>query len=203
MFRNNLRMLARIYWTDKAGNHSYIPLYERHLRSLRHRRVKLLEIGIGGYDIPTWGGASLRMWRDYFRRGEIHGVDIYYKVIDEPRIHVHQGHQADMEFLHGLGRDCGPFDVIIDDGSHIANDIRVSFEVLFKYLNPGGWYVVEDMGTAYDAAFGGGPPGHPGTSAALVKQLVDDVNQASIANGTSSQVAELHVYEQIAFIQRP
>ena len=202
MFRHSLRMLALIYWTDKGGSHSYIPLYEQHLRPLRRKPITLLEIGIGGYDQPTWGGASLRMWRDYFRRGEIHGVDVYRKVIDEPRIHVHKGNQTNTEFLHGLGSDCGPFDVIIDDGSHVARDIRTSFEVLFNYLRPGGWYVVEDMGTAYDPAFGGGPPGYPGTSAALVKELVDEVNRVSIASGASANVASLHIYEQIAFIQR-
>src|SRR3712207_9439246 len=37
----------------------------------------LFEIGIGGYDDPNWGGASLRVWRDFFQRGDIHGLDFY------------------------------------------------------------------------------------------------------------------------------
>lgn len=201
-FRRSLTWLARIYWTDKGGNHSYIPLYERHLHPLRHRAITVLEIGIGGYQSLTWGGASLRMWRDYFRRGEIHGVDINRKAIDEPRIHVHCGSQADVAFLRSLAAEHGPFDVIIDDGSHVASHIRTSFTTLFDHVRPGGWYVIEDMGTAYDSNHEGGPPGHPGTSVALVKDLVDEVNRGLQGQHAPARVSALHVYEEIAFIRK-
>jgi hypothetical protein len=196
--RGNLRALARVYWSDKAGAHRYTEHYERHLRHLRRRPVRLLEIGVGGYERPTWGGASLRMWRDYFPLGEIHGVDINEKEIDEARIRIHRGDQSDAEFMRRLGREHGPFDVIVDDGSHINAHVRASFAALFDdFLRRGGIYVIEDMATAYDARFGGGPPGHPGTSVAMVKSLVDDVNVEPRA------VAAVHVYEQIAFIEKP
>jgi hypothetical protein len=52
------------------------------------------------------------------------------------------------------------------------------------------------MATAYDPQYGGGPVGHPGTSVELVKSLVDDVNVEP------RPVAALHVYEQIAFIEK-
>lgn len=201
-FRSSLTWLAHVYWTDKGGNHSYIPLYERHLRPLRHRQVTILEIGIGGYQSLTWGGASLRMWRDYFRHGEIHGLDINRKAIHEPRIHVHCGSQADVEFLRSLAAEHGPFDVIIDDGSHVASHIRTSFTALFEHVRAGGWYVIEDMGTAYDPKHGGGPPGHPGTSVALVKDLVDEVNRGVQEQIVRAVVSELHVYEEIAFIRK-
>jgi hypothetical protein len=196
--RGDLRALAWVYWSDKAGNHRYVDHYDRHLRHLRRRPVRVLEIGVGGYESRTWGGASLRMWRDYFPRGEIHGVDINDKEIDEPRIWVHRGDQSDAEFMRRLGREHGPFDVIVDDGSHVNAHVRASFAALFSdHLQPGGFYVIEDMATAYDARFGGGPPGHPGTSVDLVKGLIDDVN------AQPSVIAALHVYEQIAFIGKP
>ena len=69
-FRCSMTALATIYWSDKAGRHKYTSHYERHLRHLRRRPIRLLEMGIGGYDSPTWGGASLRTWRDYFPRGK-------------------------------------------------------------------------------------------------------------------------------------
>jgi hypothetical protein len=194
--RRSLVGLAYVYWSDKAG-HGYTKLYERHLRHLRRRPVKLLEIGIGGYDSPTWGGSSLRTWRDYFFRGEIHGLDIYEKRIDESRIQAHRGDQSDDAFMRRLGAAHGPFDVIIDDGSHVNAHIRASFAALFEdHLRPGGVYVIEDLATAYDPEYGGGPPSHPGTSTELIKSLVDDVNLAP------DRVAALHVYEQIAFIER-
>jgi hypothetical protein len=201
-FRRKLTILGRIYWTDKAYLHRYTQHYQRHLSDLRRRPVRVLEIGIGGVGIggghsSTWGGASLRMWRDYFPRGEIHGLDIAEKRIDEERIHVHRGDQSDEEFMRRLGRNHGPFDVIIDDGSHVNAHVRASFDALFRdHLRPGGFYVIEDMKTAYDPSYGGGPPGSPGTSTELVKSLIDAVNVEP------RPVASVHVYEQIAFIQR-
>jgi hypothetical protein len=195
--RRDLTTLARVYWSDKAGAHSYTRHYQAHLGHLRRQPIRLLEIGVGGYESPTWGGASLRMWRDYFPRGEIHGLDIHEKRINEPRIHVHQGDQSDEALLRGLARAHGPFDVIIDDGSHVNAHVRASFDALFgDYLKPGGFYVVEDLATAYAPDFGGGPVGHPGTSVELVKRLIDEVNVAP------RNVAAVHVYEQLAFIQK-
>jgi hypothetical protein len=193
----NLTGLARVYWSDKAGEHHYTPHYQRHLGHLRSRPIRLLEIGIGGYDSVTSGGGSLRMWRDYFLRGEIHGLDIFEKRIDEPRIHTHRGDQSDVAFMTQLAREHGPFDVIIDDGSHVNAHVRASFTALFHdHLRPCGIYVIEDMATAYDPTLGGGPPGHPETSVELVKSLVDDVML------NPQLVASVHVYEQIAFIEK-
>lgn len=201
--RSNLAALARVYDTDKGRGHSYTRSYQRHLAPLRRRPIRLLEIGIGGYESPTWGGASLRMWREYFPHGRIHGLDIERKLINEPRIHVHQGDQSDQTFLNDLAKRHGPFDVIIDDGSHVNAHIHASFEALFvDHLNPGGFYIIEDMSTAYLAEYGGGPPGHPGTSTQLVAHLVDDVNRRHWAGQFATPVQSLHVYEKIAFIQR-
>jgi hypothetical protein len=196
-FRRSLTALAVVYWSDKAGAHRYTRYYERHLQHLRRRPIMLLEIGVGGYDSPTWGGASLRMWRDYFFRGEIHGVDIFEKRIVEPRIHVHRGDQSDERFMNGLGAQFGPFDVIVDDGSHHNAHVRASFAALFvDHLRAHGFYVIEDMATAYDRDFGGGPPGHAGTSIELVKGLIDALNVEP------RRVAAVHAYEQIAFIEK-
>ena len=195
-FRRNLMWLAVIYWSDKAGEHGYTEAYQRHFRSLRRRPLTLLEIGIGGYDSPSWGGSSLRVWRDYFRRGQVHGLDIHRKDISGTRLTAHQGDQSDGAWMERFGAAHGPFDIVIDDGSHVNAHIRTSFAALFAdHLKPGGWYVIEDMATAYDPAFGGGAPGTAGTSTELVKHMIDDINVAH-------SVIELHVYEQVAFIRK-
>jgi hypothetical protein len=195
-FRRNLTALGRVYWTDKTYLHCYTHHYQQHLQDFRGRSIRLLEIGIGG-DSPTWGGASLRMWRDYFPLGEIHGLDINDKQIDEPRIFIHRGDQSDEDFMRSLGREHGPFDVIIDDGSHVNAHIQSSFAALFRdYLRPNGIYAIEDMATAYNPTFGGGPPGSLGTSVELVKSMIDAVNLEP------GLVAAVHAYEQIAFIQK-
>ena len=195
MCRRSITALAFVYWSDKAGAHRYTAHYQMHLRRLRRRPVRLLEIGIGGYESPTRGGASLRMWRDYFRRGEIHGVDIYEKRIDEPRIHTHRGDQSDPQFMRELAHRYGPFDVIIDDGSHISSHIVNSFQALFEeFLKPGGYYVIEDLDCAYSPGYS--EPGSADTAVALIKHLIDTVNL------DPSLVSAVHVYQHIAFIQR-
>ena len=37
------------------------------------------------------------------------------------------------------------FDIIIDDASHNLKDILITLPILFKKLNPGGYYVIEDI----------------------------------------------------------
>ena len=67
--------------TDKAS-HGYLTVYADLFESIRNDAVRLLEIGVGGYEVqddPAVGGASLRMWRDYFPNGEIVGLDILDK----------------------------------------------------------------------------------------------------------------------------
>jgi hypothetical protein len=201
-FRRNLTALSNVYWSDKARDHGYTVHYQRHLAHLRRRPIKVLEIGIGGYDLLTWGGASLRMWRHYFTRGQIHGIDIFKKDIDLPRMHAHQGDQSDPEYLDRFGREHGPFDVIIDDGSHINEHVCISFRALFgPYLNSGGIYAIEDLATAYQAEYGGGKPGTPHTSVELVKDLVDDIHRA-YWGGSGLPIAEIHVYEQLVIIRK-
>jgi len=35
-------------------------------------------------------------------------------------------------------------DLVIDDASHMYHPTRISFETVFPFLRPGGWYVIED-----------------------------------------------------------
>jgi hypothetical protein len=39
----------------------------------------------------------------------------------------------------------GPFDLIVDDGSHRVRDQQVTAETLLPYLAPGGLYIIEDV----------------------------------------------------------
>ncbi len=196
---SRLDLLAQMYGTDKGAN-QYLPLYKRHLGTLRKKPIALLEIGV-------LGGASLRMWRAHFRRGEIVGIDIEPKVIEGPRIHTCQGSQDDPEFLASVIGEFGPFDIVIDDGSHIGRHMITSFENLFPTVKTDGWYVVEDIGTAYWPDYEGGPPGTPGTAVAMVKGLMDAVNSQDVREGFdelpwAGQVKEMHIYPAIVFIQK-
>lgn len=145
----DLSALAKIYNTDKSG-HSYPPIYEQWFAPLRMKPIRLLEIGVGGYARVHIGGESLRMWKKYFPNGKITGIDIYDKsAYEKERIRIYQGDQSDKHFLHEVSQKEGPFDIIIDDGSHQQSHIITSFESLFPLMSPGGIYVIEDTQTSY------------------------------------------------------
>ena len=70
-----LDAIGILHGTDKATqhpvvkpSHGYTVYYEWAFHPLRDRDIKLLEIGVGG-------GESIRMWLDYFSRGQIYGLD--------------------------------------------------------------------------------------------------------------------------------
>lgn len=91
-----------------------------------------------------------------FSKGRIIGIDLYDKsLLQEKRIRIFQGDQADPPFLKILSEREGPFDIIIDDGSHVQSHIITSFETFFPLMNPGGIYVIEDTQTSYWPKFEG------------------------------------------------
>ncbi len=211
-----LSRLALRHGTDKWGIHDYTPHYHRRLAHMRDRPIRLLEIGVGGFGARDVGGESLRMWRDYFPEALIVGVDVVEKSLDlGERIVLRRGSQSDPHFLAELRAELGPFDVIIDDGSHRPADIRVSFEHLFEALSPGGLYVIEDLQTSYWSGFGGDPAGGHGTTVAFVASLLDDLHHAEIeaecsATGATGietgpfarQIARVECLHNLAFIER-
>jgi hypothetical protein len=174
-----LDLLAALCGTDKFGQHFYTRVYEPLVKPLRHARVSLLELGVGGYS-AVLGGESLLMWASYFRRGRIYGIDVFDKTaLSRGRIEVRQCSQVDRDQLTALAREAGPFDLIIDDGSHVNAHQIESFRILWPFVRDGGIYVVEDVQTSYWPAYGGaalGAPGHHGSCMAYFKRLVDSVN---------------------------
>jgi len=173
---NELNRLALIYGTDKWGQHWYTQHYERYLKPLRSRRLNVLEIGVGGYDVPFEGARSLRMWKAYFPKSRIVGIDIHDKSgLRERRIDIRQCDQTDGRALKKLSEEYGGFDIIIDDGSHINQHVITTFEVLFPLLRPNGIYAIEDTQTACWPTWGGGVH-NPASSVAYFKRLVDGLN---------------------------
>lgn len=152
----NLTTLAQFYNCDKWGAHFYTPHYENHFRSFKKKNIILLEIGIGGYSNSNTGGASLKMWKHFFKKGSIYGIDIYDKSsLEENRIKTFKGSQIDKVFLEEVIENIGKPDLIIDDGSHINDHIIESFRILFPNLRSGGIYVIEDIQTSYWPEYGG------------------------------------------------
>ncbi len=178
-FGAELDLLAALYGTDKFGEHDYTPVYGELMRGSRRKAVRLLEVGVGGYE-GALGGESLRMWASYFRRGRITGIDLYDKTaLSGGRVAVYQCSQVDAPKLTSLAKELGPFDFILDDGSHLNAHQIETFGILWPHLKDGGIYIVEDVQTSYWPSYGGGPLGTPGYEKSCMrwfKDIVDSVN---------------------------
>jgi hypothetical protein len=149
----------------------YIPVYESALGKFRHVPVRFLEIGVDR-------GGSLAAWTRYFGpEATIVGIDINPGCVrfDDPanRRHVRIGGQQDPGFLDSVVKEFGPFDVILDDGSHRPAHMNASFRHLFdRGLVPGGLYMAEDLHTNYWHGFRDAPV----SFVDLAKGLVDEIH---------------------------
>jgi hypothetical protein len=138
------RLLSK--WTQ------YFDTYTRELTRFRQRPVSFLEIGV-------FRGGSIPMWKAFFPEGSrLTFIDIDPDCARhaEPGTTVEIGNQADPAFLAELAEKHGPFDVILDDGSHVCAHQIASFENLWPHITEGGVYMVEDCHTSYWPGFGGG-----------------------------------------------
>ncbi|MCP2259789.1 hypothetical protein LX15_003498 [Streptoalloteichus tenebrarius] len=200
--------LAVRFDSDKWGStHWYAQHYQRHFESRRDEPVRVLEIGIGGYDQAELSKCSLHMWQHYFHRGLVFGVDIGKKRVPGTRVRTFTGDQGDPGFLSSLASEIGPLDVVIDDGSHRNDHVLTSFRTLFPLLRDDGIYVIEDLHTSYWRTSGGDPDdlNSTRTSTGFLKTLVDGLHHQEYENGRATGdpgVVELHFYHNIAFIQK-
>lgn len=126
----------------------YLPIYERTLAGVRNTAVRLLEIGVDR-------GGSLAAWRQYLGpEATLVGIDIDPSCAahGDPAhgTHVRIGAQQDAAFLRSVVQEFGAFDVILDDGSHVASHLVATFRCLFaEGLAGGGLYLAEDLQTSY------------------------------------------------------
>ena len=141
--------LARKYGTDKGGEHliagdtchQYTPAYHAMFWDRRDRVKNVLEIGVNY-------GCSLRMWRDYFPKAQIYGIDSNESCLfADDRIMCFAADQFNERDLKSVVEAVGriKFDFICDDGSHEPAHQIFSAQVLLPYLARDGYYVIEDI----------------------------------------------------------
>lgn len=132
------------YPTDKKES-GLIKVYDDLFGSFESRNWKsLLEIGVELFGFLLW-------IRDYHPKFEkVVGIDLLSRIPTPDGITFYNGNQRDSEFLERVGKESGPFDVIIDDGYHWVQETMTCFNTLFPYLNSNGVYVIEDWGVGYN-----------------------------------------------------
>jgi len=94
------RQIAREYKTDKFVHPGYLENYERYFGPMRSNDLRLLELGIKD-------SGSLNLWREYFPRALVVGLDINPLQVDSPdeRIRTYTGPQQDTALLGKLARE--------------------------------------------------------------------------------------------------
>lgn len=133
--------------TDKSTiTHCYLDNYAKHLEHRRNEPLTILEIGVAG-------GASIKMWREYFPNAKVYGIDNNPDCAGEG---IFIGDQNDLNFMVKVMTDIGGVDIIIDDGSHVGHDMINSFKMLFRAVKNGGYYVVEDTHCLYSEHYNQG-----------------------------------------------
>ena len=115
-------------------------------------------------DIGIFKGGSAVLFHELFKPRKLLALDISTK--REPALDAYiaarsasetlrpfyECDQGDSAHLQELARgQFGPvpLDLVVDDASHSYRLTRVSFNSLFPYLRPGGFYVIEDWGWAH------------------------------------------------------
>ena len=153
-----LRELGLKYRTDKMKPYlshlglGYMEGYERHFATIRDTVTSVLEIGVRF-------GNSLPIWRDYFPKAMVYGLDCNEdcaKLTFGDRVKITIGHQEDSQILADLIKLSGGFDIVIDDGSHLVEHQLKSLEVLLPAVRAGGIYAIEDLSCSYMEDIGRG-----------------------------------------------
>ena len=129
------RLLNETAFMQKAPE--LLRFYTRLLAG--HKVQRVLEIGVKG------GGSTL-LWKRLFPDATIVGLDIDLRPhLGGDGVVYIQGDQSDVAQLTSLAQQYGPFDLVIDDGSHQSAHQMVSLRTLFPDVRPGGLYVIEDI----------------------------------------------------------
>ena len=189
--RPSLGRLATRDGTGLTGSRRYAMHYERHFTQVRHTSFTLLQIGIGEEGRDGADGSSLRMWKHFFPKAQIVGLDLDDKsVVDEERIFTYQGNQIDADLLRSIARKHHHLKIIIDSGSHRPEHTRATFAILFPLLTDGGYYAIERA-----------------TTMGMIKDFLDGLSYREFGDHrprcyTDSHVVAVHCYPDLVIIAK-
>jgi len=131
--------------SDKLFWHRYLPFYEPYFNELGGAQY-VLEYGVAR-------GASVKYLSERFQRASIIGCDILAPLPEWPRserISYETLDQGNPQTLEQLFHDHpGPFDLVIEDGSHEPTHQRNCLVATLPHVRPGGVYIVEDLHTSH------------------------------------------------------
>ena len=179
---NDLNSIFYKNKTDKY-NHKFGIHYDLYLKPFREKFLNILEIGI-------YKGDSLLSWNDYFSNATIYGVDIE-KFWDDG---VFQNRPKISPMLLNLENEISPinlneYDLIVDDASHTMQNQHFNLTTLWKFLKPGGFYILEDLHTSWsEVHYSPGYPKMTDTIYQIIKNEHPLSNEIEFVNLISNRV---------------
>lgn len=194
----SLTGLADLYGSDKGKiKHRYTEVYERLIANLSPDRQAALSVG----EIGVACGASLRMWANYLPNAKIEGFDIRPECAslcqNLPNVTITI---ADPRNTNRPGQ----YDLLIDDGSHISEDIVGTLVHCQNWVKPGGFYVIEDMACTYSPEYTAKFNQHFGQSKKndrnLLLTLFDQLSR--MIDGKAGTFTEMHYYPQMWVLKK-
>jgi hypothetical protein len=129
--------------SDKITHHGYQRVYPWFFGHFVSKEIDLLEIGIDKTK-------SLKLWKDYFPKVRLYGIDKDEKQFSDDDVRLFRVDQSEPDELRKFRATVGTeFDIIVDDGSHVPAHQLLTLNELWVLLRPGGIYVIEDIETSY------------------------------------------------------
>ena len=146
----------------------YFHIYENILSNFKHKRIKLVEVGIEN-------GGSLYIWKKFLPDAEIIGIDLNPKCkkFEKYGFNIEIGDQNLPEFWDEFFKKYKDVDVIIDDGGHTNSQQINTVVSCVPHINDGGVLITEDVMCSYLNDFG-----NPNKYSFInfSKKIVDDIN---------------------------
>jgi SAM-dependent methyltransferase len=137
--------------------HNYTTFYYSIFKDIRQKKLRIFELGLGtnNVNIPSnmgpngRPGASLYGWAEFFPNSDIFGADIDTQILfKKDRIKTFYCDQTNpylIQYMWNQPELKENFDIIIEDGLHVFEASVCFFENSIRKLNPGGYFIIEDI----------------------------------------------------------
>jgi len=176
----------------------YFDVYETYFHKFVGKAPVVMEVGVQS-------GGSLQLWRKYFGEGaQLWGIDIDPDIIKlsvnyDVNTRLVVGDQADPKLWDSVFELVPQIDVFIDDGGHLPQQHRVTFEKVFPRIKPGGVYICEDTHTCYMHHLGVARK-HPYSFVEYAKNLSDLLHAQFLEDHEVSDMQQLQLIQGLSAI---
>jgi hypothetical protein len=147
-FENLIKEKLDLSGSDKISFHNYHPAYAEFLYEVNINSI--LEIGIANGH-AGYGETSISAWKAIYPEAKVYAIDIVEEKVkmvnDGGYAKAYVVDQSSTESIQKFIKDSEikELDMILDDGSHVFEHARITFETLFDLISDDGIYMIEDV----------------------------------------------------------